>query len=71
MVTGTRIRPVTPRIRCVPDMFGKSLWNLVKNLDMFSFSENFGLEKVFDDLPFTNSPNAPLDIMELQGHKIK
>jgi hypothetical protein len=39
-------------------MSSKSLCNPVRNLDMSGFSGNFSLEKVFDDLHFTNSPNA-------------
>jgi hypothetical protein len=42
------------------------LWNPVRNLDMSDFSENFGLEIVFDDLHFINSPNvSPLDSAKL------
>jgi hypothetical protein len=41
------------------DMFGKSLWNLVCNPDMSGYTGNFGLWIDFDDLHFTNSPNAP------------
>jgi hypothetical protein len=51
------------------DMSGFGFWDLVRNLDMPGFSRSFGLEKVFDDLHFTNSPNAPLDSIELLGHK--
>jgi hypothetical protein len=40
-------------------MSGKAFWNPVRNPDMPSFSGIFGLEIYFDDLHFTDSPNAP------------
>jgi hypothetical protein len=50
----------------------KSLWNLVWNPDMSDFSENFGLWVDFNDLHFTNSPNAsPLHSTKLLGQKNK
>jgi hypothetical protein len=39
-------------------MSGKAFWNPVRNLDMFDFSRTFGLWIDFDDLYFTDSPNA-------------
>jgi hypothetical protein len=47
-----------------PNMSIYSLWNPVRNPDMSNFSGNFGLEKVFDDLHFTNSPNASALIVQ-------
>jgi hypothetical protein len=49
------------------------LWNPVRNLDMSDFSENFGLEIVFDDLHFINSPNvSPLIVQSsYDTNKIK
>jgi hypothetical protein len=40
-------------------MFGRSLWNLAKGLDMSDLIGDFGGKVDFDDLHFTNSPNAP------------
>jgi hypothetical protein len=40
-------------------MSGRSLWNLAKGLDMFGLIGDFGGKVDFDDLHFTNSPNAP------------
>jgi hypothetical protein len=39
-------------------MFGKTFWNPVRNPDMSDFFGNFGLEIDFDNLCFTDSPNA-------------
>jgi hypothetical protein len=44
-------------------MSDKSFWNLVRNPDMSDFSGIFGLEIDFDDLHFTDSPNAFLLIV--------
>jgi hypothetical protein len=39
-------------------MSGKTFWNPARNLDMSDFSGTFGLWMDFDDLHFTDSPNA-------------
>jgi hypothetical protein len=39
-------------------MSSSALWNPVRNPDMSDFSGTFGLEKVFDDLHFIDSPNV-------------
>jgi hypothetical protein len=39
-------------------MSEKCLWNLVRNPDVSNFFGNFGFKIGFDDLHFTNSPNA-------------
>jgi hypothetical protein len=39
-------------------MSGLALWNLVKNSDKSGLAGNFGDQIVFDDLHFTDSPNA-------------
>jgi hypothetical protein len=49
-------------------MSGQSPWNLAKGLDMFSLTGDFGGKVDFDDLHFTNSPNAS-PLIELLGHK--
>jgi hypothetical protein len=49
-------------------MSGKRLWNLVCNLDMSGYTRNFGLWIDFDDLHFTNSPNAPRLIVQTSKH---
>jgi hypothetical protein len=40
-------------------MSSQALWNLVRNPDKSGLTGNFGDKIVFDDLCFTNSPNAP------------
>jgi hypothetical protein len=44
-------------------MSGKTFWNPVREPDMSDFSGIFSLEVDFDDLNFTNSPNASLLIV--------
>jgi hypothetical protein len=39
-------------------MSGKAFWNPVRNLDVSNFSGTFSLWIDFDDLHFTDSPNA-------------
>jgi hypothetical protein len=39
-------------------MSGQSLWNLDKGQDMSGLTGDFGGKIDFDDLHFTNSPNA-------------
>jgi hypothetical protein len=39
-------------------MSGKTFWNPARNPDMSVFSGMFGFEIDFDDLHFTDSPNA-------------
>jgi hypothetical protein len=51
-------------------MSGKAFWNPVRNPYMSSFSGTFDLWIDFNDLHFTDSPNAsPLDSMEFLGLK--
>jgi hypothetical protein len=51
------------------DMSGFAYWNPARKPDMSRFSGEIGSNELFDDLHFTNAPNAPLDITELLGHK--
>jgi hypothetical protein len=39
-------------------MSGKAYWNLVRRLNMSELSGKLDWKVVFDDLHFTNSPNA-------------
>jgi hypothetical protein len=44
-------------------MSGFAYWNPARKLDMSGFSGEFGSKEFFDDLYFTNSPNASLFIV--------
>jgi hypothetical protein len=44
-------------------MPGFTFWNLARKLDMSRFSGELGSKEFFDDLHFTNSPNASLLIV--------
>jgi hypothetical protein len=44
-------------------MYGQSFWNSAKGLDMSVLIGDFGGKIDFDDLHFTNSPNASLLIV--------
>jgi hypothetical protein len=46
-----------------PNMFDFGYWNPARKPDMSGFSREFGSIKFFDDLHFTNSPNAFLLIV--------
>jgi hypothetical protein len=45
------------------DMSANALWNPVRISDMSGFSGTFSLERVFDDLHFTDSPNASVFVV--------
>jgi hypothetical protein len=51
-------------------MSSKALWNPIRNPDMSSFSRTLSLWLDFDDLHFTNSPNAsPLIVQSSKDSK--
>jgi hypothetical protein len=47
-----------------PEMFGFTFWNTTRKPDTLGFSGEFGSKEFFDDLHFTNSPNAFLFIVQ-------
>jgi hypothetical protein len=45
-------------------MSGKRLWNVARKMDISGFSGKLVWKMFFDDLHFTNSPNASVLIVQ-------
>jgi hypothetical protein len=54
-----------------PDMSGFAYWNPARKPDMSEFSREFDSKEFFDDLHFTNSPNASPLIVQSSYDKNK